>query len=246
MGRVRTFWKRSFQRASFTLIELLVVIAIIAILASFLLPALKNARDRAKQTTCANNLKQMGLAIHLYTTDWNDVMPCPTASAFGDAACWFYAVDPYLLRIAASGNPTPQQKVATIKQDPIWLSFDSNVRTNWRTIKMNRKLVGNEADGNPSAGINTPAVTPQWRRITDVTKPTTTPLLCDGRMEETSNSIQKSQFEAWETFVGLRHANGANILFVDGHVEWWVRGVPHSGGIGGWEPSSTGLDWWAQ
>ena len=66
---------RSHHRYGFTLIELLVVIAIIAILAAILFPVFAQVREKARQTMCASNMRQMGLALIMYREDYDGKNP---------------------------------------------------------------------------------------------------------------------------------------------------------------------------
>ena len=80
-------------RGIFTLIELLVVIAIIAILASLLLPALRQAREMAHDTVCKGNLRQVGLALTMYDSDWGKL---PASCIMNYWTYWSHRIEPYM------------------------------------------------------------------------------------------------------------------------------------------------------
>lgn len=100
------------NRKGFTLIELLVVIAIIAILAAILFPVFAKVREKARQTTCASNEKQMGLAIIEYAGDYDDFYPLEfdeAAEANGSQGIeWTEMVQPYVK------NGTPGQYAGNV------------------------------------------------------------------------------------------------------------------------------------
>jgi prepilin-type N-terminal cleavage/methylation domain-containing protein/prepilin-type processing-associated H-X9-DG protein len=87
------FHMRSFRRA-FTLIELLVVIAIIAILAAILFPVFSQAREKAREITCASNCRQVGMALTMYIQDYDECLPLNNHS--GEAAGWLLTAQPYI------------------------------------------------------------------------------------------------------------------------------------------------------
>jgi len=105
----------SARRTAFTLIELLVVVAIIALLVSILLPSLNKAREQAKASVCASQLRSFGQASALYESDYGSFAPC----------------DPYyFMPLDPKGDPFPDRPYSgsgslTLNYDPVhgWLAF---------------------------------------------------------------------------------------------------------------------------
>lgn len=95
VGQTHDWEVVTLRKHGFTLIELLVVIAIIAILAAILFPVFAKAREKARQTACLNNEKQIVLAIIQYTDDWRGVFPIDETGASPNRIPWHIRVLPY-------------------------------------------------------------------------------------------------------------------------------------------------------
>jgi prepilin-type N-terminal cleavage/methylation domain-containing protein/prepilin-type processing-associated H-X9-DG protein len=138
------------QKRGFTLIELLVVIAIIAILAAILFPVFGRARENARRTTCASNLKQIGLGLAQYTQDYDETLPSATlcelsaCSTAGDRWIWSQLLDPYM-KSAGTGTGLG---TGTFKGTTVW-KCPSNPDKGRVSVE--------QVSGNP-AGPNAPAI----------------------------------------------------------------------------------------
>jgi prepilin-type N-terminal cleavage/methylation domain-containing protein/prepilin-type processing-associated H-X9-DG protein len=122
MKDARNAWGKGFtpgKSSGFTLIELLVVIAIIAILAAILFPVFAQAREKARQTSCLSNTKQIGLALMQYTQDYDETLPCYDGGLFTAVysvgeyfPAWAQQVYPYMKNEGVLGCPSARKQGA--------------------------------------------------------------------------------------------------------------------------------------
>ena len=207
-------WKRGF-----TLIELLVVIAIIAILAAILFPVFARAREKARQTSCLSNTKQLTLAILMYVNDYDEKMPRETGWD-PDGPLNYHIVDlvtPYVknaqLWVCPSDGYSIPQYPSPPGGSPTW----------WSTILGEIGYGYNWKLGAHWAGA---------RKLSEVKYPVETFLIGDAMNLDICWEIHRLSHAGicgwevgcdpatWEKDDNTRHNGGQNLGYVDGHAKW--------------------------
>lgn len=218
------------DRRGFTLIELLVVIAIIAILAAILFPVFAKAREKARQTACLSNMKQIGLGMMMYMDDYDGVYPphytTNPAGSSGPYSAWPQMVYAYIKN--SQIFVCPDRSDLTPMTDPGALTATAYSQAQTQvTYGMNYWLDSYYYKDATESGIALPAET-VWFAENAPTGATRGSYLVYAPFYEynfptsAAYGINPPHPPAYASLVD-RHTGGLNITWADGHAKWMRR-----------------------
>jgi prepilin-type N-terminal cleavage/methylation domain-containing protein/prepilin-type processing-associated H-X9-DG protein len=214
-------------RRGFTLVELLVVIGIIALLISILLPALSKAKVAAAGAACASNMRQLGMAINLYATDYKGFAPRPASRGMGwKYDDWIYwRPDPILnlnrspiakylgATVAPGANATSSEKLATLIRCPADRDFET------REYKYSYTMNAWFGCTPPTASTGAPDYAGDRRyRLAQVKRSSEKMMLGEEKLPNDGRWVVRDSTEQNHDMAFL-HGQKGNVLFADFHVD---------------------------
>lgn len=206
--------------AGFTLIELLVVIAIIAILAAILFPVFARAREKARQTSCLSNVKQLATATHMYAQDFDEVLPRYYVAASGTYYIWQMLVQPYTANqqifVCPSHRFFHSSACSTTHHPEIDLGDAWGISTGYAYNNVTEGSYGDfNGDGDTDDYFGASA-----RPLGKINYPATTIVLGDGVCERYWGLPFLVRFNDKASKSYVPHNDGGNFAFADGHAKW--------------------------
>ena len=209
------------SKRGFTLIELLVVIAIIAILAAILFPVFAKVREKARQTVCLSDCKQIGLAIAQYTQDNDEYLPYAINTIANKTyITWDLALYPYTKSAGVYVCPDAlNPKKASNGTYPVSFVTNASVMTTNTTFPVataDKSLTQFDAPSNDITMAETDFASSAGKTNYQAFS------FCQGNVDDTLTQVMDPTSGQNSQLAYQRHTGGSNYIFLDGHAKWYL------------------------